>query len=329
MGGDHGPAVVIPAACQALENEPALHLHLVGDETQIKALLPKQYLSRVSIRHTSQVVAMDELPSVALRSKKDSSLRVAVNLVKEKVADACVSAGNTGALMATAHFVLKTLPHIHRPAIIAEIPTKTPRPVHVLDLGANVDSNAENLLQFAIMGSVYADSVSGVDSPRVALLNNGSEDIKGNEQVKQAAVLISQYEKLNYIGFIEGDGIFSGSADVVVCDGFVGNVALKTIEGVAKTIIHYLKQAFQGSLYGRFLGLLGLPILRSLRKRLDPQRYNGASLIGLRGIVVKSHGAANVTGLAQAIQLAVVEVQKRIPERIEQRLLAMMASEEA
>jgi glycerol-3-phosphate acyltransferase PlsX len=270
---------------------------------------------------------MDELPSQALRFKKDSSMRVAINLVKSGEADACVSAGNTGALMATARFVLKTLPGIDRPAICTTIPARRGH-THVLDLGANVDSKAEHLLQFAVMGSVLVNAVDNIEAPRVALLNIGEEEIKGNEQVKQAAALLGA-SPIHYVGFVEGDGIFLEDVDVVVCDGFVGNVALKTSEGVAQLIRHYMEQEFKRNLLTRLAGLAALPVLRAFARRIDPRRYNGASLLGLQGTVVKSHGGADALAFANAIKIAMLEVQKAVPQRIAKHLVALQAQRQA
>lgn len=318
MGGDHGPSVVVPAALQALNRYPQLRLILVGGETAIQHHLQSaspDIRQRIDIRHTTQVVEMDDLPSHALRTKKDSSMRVAINLVKDNTAQAAVSAGNTGALMATARFVLRTMPGISRPAICAEFPTLK-NTTRVLDLGANVDSDAEHLFQFAVMGSVLANAVDNVSQPKVGLLNIGEEEIKGNEQVKQAAVLLEQSSSVNYIGYVEGDDIYMGEADVIVCDGFVGNVALKTSEGLAKLLARYVKEAYTNSWYGKFASLLSYPVLKSLRKRIDPSRYNGASLLGLNGIVVKSHGGANVLAFRHAIEEAMMEVEKQVPDKI-------------
>ncbi len=321
MSGDHGPGITVPASLRALEKYPELKLILVGDqEILLKELAQHggQLSSRLEVQHASQVVGMDEPPSSALRGKKDSSMRIAINLVKDEAARACVSAGNTGALMATARFVLKTLEGIDRPAIITALPTIRGHS-HVLDLGANIDSPAEVLCQFAVMGSVLASAVDNNPSPTVALLNIGEEEIKGNEQVKEAAKLIAA-SGLNYIGFVEGDDINKGTADVVVADGFVGNVALKTIEGVAKMISHFLKQEFKRNIFTKLAGLVAMPVLNALRRRIDPRAYNGASLVGLRGIVIKSHGSADEFSFTTAIGEAVREVEKNVPEKIREQL---------
>lgn len=323
MGGDHGPSVIVPAALQYLAKDPDVELILVGREDAIRRHLPGGSLpERLHVRHASQEVGMDELPSRALRGKKDSSMRVAINLVSEGEAEACVSAGNTGALMATARFVLKTLPHVDRPAIITALPSISGRS-WVLDLGANVDCSADHLFQFAVMGVELVSAVEGAESPSVGLLNIGQEEIKGNDQVKRAHELLSA-SSLNYVGYVEGDDIFTGSVDIIVCDGFVGNVALKSSEGVAKMIRHVMKAEFTGSLLSRLAALAALPVLRRLRRRIDPRRYNGAPLVGLRGVVVKSHGGTDAMGFAAAIAIAKKEAQadvaNRIALRVEQQL---------
>jgi glycerol-3-phosphate acyltransferase PlsX len=291
----------------------------VGDQAIINQWLQAHHEPQpphLQIHHASEVVAMDEPPGQALRFKKDSSMRVAINLVKEGKAAACVSAGNTGALMAIARFVLKTLPGIDRPAISALLPTiKENTSVRMLDLGGNVDSTAEVLYQFAVMGSVLATS-GGVANPTIGLLNVGSEDIKGNEQVKQTARLLAERKSLNYVGYVEGDDIYKGVVDVVVCDGFVGNVMLKASEGLAKMMALYLKEAFKQNFFTKLIGWLARPILQTAANRLDPAKYNGASLIGLQGTVIKSHGGASIAAFINAIQEALREVQKDVPKRI-------------
>lgn len=320
MGGDYGPSVIVPAALQALNKFGSLHLILVGHEDVLKKeLKARRALNepRLTIQHATQIVAMDESPAVALRTKKDSSMRISINLVKDRKAQACVSAGNTGALMATARFVLKTLPGIDRPAIISTFPTyKSHKNVRMLDLGANVDSTAEHLFQFAVMGSVLTSAVDNITSPKIGLLNIGEEDIKGNELVKEAAQRLSKADVINYAGYIEGDQIYKGDIDVVVCDGFVGNVALKTTEGVAKFIKKLLKEAFTQTIFSKIAALISYPVLKSLSKHIDPDRYNGASFIGLQGIVIKSHGGAKIQAFSHAIEEAVIQVEKNIPQRI-------------
>ena len=330
MGGDHGVSVVIPAALAALRDYQDLSLVLVGDEEQVKAELARHGGSlgeRLSVRHCTQVVGMDEPPSSALRGKKDSSMRVAINLIKEGQVQACVSAGNTGALMATARFVLKTLPGIDRPAIITALPTMCGHS-HVLDLGANVDSSAEHLYQFAVMGSVLSNAVDAVERPTVGLLNVGEEEIKGNLQVKDAAKMLAA-SPLNYQGFVEGDDIYKGTVDVVVADGFIGNVALKSSEGVAKMISQFLKEEFKRNLFTKLAAVIALPVLNALKRRIDPRVYNGASLVGLRGIVIKSHGGADEVAFANAIGEAVREVRKDVPTRIHQQLQTLFEERQA
>jgi glycerol-3-phosphate acyltransferase PlsX len=329
MSGDYGPQVIVQAALQTLSEIDDLHLILVGDEATLKQQVGNQSVSikqRLSIRHADQRVEMDDLPSYALRNKKQSSMRIAINLVKEGVADACVSAGNTGALMATARYVLKTLPGIDRPAIITALPNQVGTSTHVLDLGANIEVTPEQLFQFAVMGTVLTQAVNNLPNPRIGLLNIGQEEIKGNECVKEAAKLLTASPSINYVGFVEGDDIYKGTVDVVVCDGFVGNVLLKTSEGVAKMISHYVKQSFNKNLWTRFAALISLPILNNLRKKIDPRRYNGASLLGLRGIVIKSHGSADVLSFTYAIKEAIIEVQKNVPSQIN-HILATLLSE--
>jgi len=321
MGGDHGPQVVIPAAISALKKHPNVTFILVGDQNTIQYHLEQNEATddpRLKIHHASQKVEMDELPSQALRGKKDSSMRVAINLVKQGEASACVSAGNTGALMATARFVLKTLPGIERPAIVSTLPTITGH-TYVLDLGANVDSSAAHLVQFAVMGSVLAELVDGKPNPTVGLLNIGSEEIKGNERVKEASRLLEQTD-LNYKGYVEGDGLYHGEVDVLVCDGFVGNVALKTSEGVVHMIRHFLRQSFSRNWLTKLAGLIASPVLKHFRNELDPRAYNGANLIGLQGIVIKSHGGADEFAFANAINIAVIEAEKDVPNNISKHL---------
>lgn len=328
MGGDHGPEVVVPAALQFLAKAPDTELVLVGREEPLKALLgARKSHPRLRLHPASQEVGMDELPSKALRNKKDSSMRVALDLVKLGQAHACVSAGNTGALMATARFVLKTLPHVDRPAIMTAVPAINGR-THMLDLGANVDCSAEHLFQFAVMGSELVRAVDGVQAPRVGLLNIGEEEIKGNEQVRRAHELLTG-STLNFVGYVEGDDIYLGDVDVVVCDGFVGNIALKTSEGVARLLAHRLKAYFNSNLFTRISGLIALPVLRAFRREVDPRRYNGASLLGLRGIVIKSHGGADVLAFENALHIARKEIRSNIPERIAHEVGAHFVSREA
>ena len=327
MGGDFGPKVTVPAALACLSKNPNLKLIMVGDEKALGNLLSEAMLSyngRISIQHASQVVEMDETPQKALKNKKDSSMRVAINLVHEGQADACVSAGNTGALMATARFVLKMIPGIERPAIISTLPSIFGH-THMLDLGANVDSSAEHLYQFAVMGEEVVKAVENIDRPRIALLNIGEEDMKGNEQVKAAAKLLEN-SSLNYIGYVEGDSITAGhvNVDLIVTDGFVGNVALKSIEGAAKMISSKLKASFSNNLLTKLAAMLAYPVLKHFKDSIDPRLYNGASFIGLKGLVIKSHGGADALAFETAIHLAELEVTqdviRKIGEKIEKAL---------
>jgi len=318
MGGDIGPDVVVPAALGFIKGHGDVELILVGDEARLRACLGGDPPAGVRLRHASQTVGMDETPSKALRGKKDSSMRVAIDLVKQGEARACVSAGNTGALMATARFVLKTLPGVDRPAIITAVPSVHGR-THMLDLGANVDCTSDHLFQFAVMGSELVQAVDGVAEPKVGLLNIGQEEIKGNEQVKRAHELLVGSD-LNYVGYVEGDGIYLGDADIVVSDGFVGNVALKASEGVAKLFAHSLSNRFKRNLLTRIAGILALPVLRGFRRSMDPRRYNGASLLGLRGIVIKSHGSADVLAFENAIRIALKEIHCDVPVRIAEQV---------
>ncbi len=332
MGGDRGPRVIVAAALRIVQKHKHVCIILVGDESvltkRLKAL-HAQHHDRIKIKHTTEVVEMSESPASALRGKKDSSMRVAINLVHEGIAQACVSAGNTGALMATGRFVLKMLPGIDRPAIVSMLPSAEGPGSYVLDLGANVDSTPQHLFQFAIMGAILANSVKNITNSRVALLNIGEEDIKGNELVKQTALLLSVCKHINYVGFIESHHLFSSVADVIVCDGFVGNVALKSSEGVAKLIADIIRAEFNKNYVTRLLGLLAYPVLSKVRKRLDPSRYNGATFLGLQGIVVKSHGGANVLGFQHAIEEAILEVQKNVPEKIKAQLAFLLHSNES
>lgn len=321
MGGDHGTQVVVPAALSALAKHDDLDLILVGNQEQIEQQLSdytSPAIERLSIQHASQIVEMHEPPAQALRAKKDSSMRVAINLVKEGRAQACVSAGNTGALMATARYVLHTVAGIDRPAINTTLPALNGH-THMLDLGANVDCKAENLFQFAVMGSVLATAVDDIPAPKVGLLNVGSEAIKGNDQVKEANLLLKK-SQLNYIGYVEGDDIFCGDVDVIACDGFVGNVSLKTSEGVARLISDYAKRAFTKNLYTRLVAMFATPILKEFKSSIDPRRYNGASLLGLKGIVIKSHGGADAFSFEHAISIAYIEAKKGVPALIDKQL---------
>ena len=330
MGGDFGPQVTVPASLACLSKNPNLKLIMVGDETTLNNLLSDaliRFKDRISIRHASQVVGMDEAPHKALKNKKDSSMRVAINLVRDGQADACVSAGNTGALMATARFVLKMIPGIERPAIISTLPSIFGH-THMLDLGANVDSSAEHLFQFAVMGEEVVKAVENIDKPRIGLLNIGEEDMKGNEQVKSAAKLLEN-SNLNYIGYVEGNSINAGhvKVDLIVTDGFVGNVALKSIEGAAKMIGQKLKDSFSRNLLTKLAGLLAYPVLKSFKDSIDPRLYNGASFIGLRGLVIKSHGGADALAFETAIHLAELEVTQDVIRKISEKIELALAEQ--
>jgi len=324
MGGDHGPRVTVAAALEFLAASPDASVVLVGQGDAIDAQLHRRKAKqdarlrdRIQVRHAVEVIAMDEPPAQALRSKKDSSMRIAVDLVKDGAADACVSAGNTGALMAISRFVLKTLPGIDRPAIVSVLPTMKGS-TYMLDLGANVDCTPAHLLQFAMMGAALVAAVEGEERPAVGLLNIGSEAIKGNDVVKQAADLLRD-SGLNFIGNVEGDGVYRGVADVVVCDGFVGNVALKTSEGLAQMLARFLREEFTRSIFTRFAALVAWPVIARFRRRVDPRRYNGATLLGLRGIVVKSHGSADRYAFRRALERAADEVRHEALARIAAR----------
>ncbi len=316
MSGDLGAEVVVRAAAATLGKYRHVNLVLVGDENELGRLVGDIVGDdpRLRVRHASQVVEMSEPPAEAVRRKKDSSMRVAIDLVKDGAADACVSAGNTGALMATAKFVLKMLPGIDRPAIIAEIPSLGGS-LHMLDLGANTQATPEQLFQYALMGSIVAADIKRIERPRVALLNIGAEDTKGNDTVREAAALLNA-SALNYVGFVEGTDLISGKTDVIVTDGFTGNVALKTMEGTVGLCKHHLRSAFQRNWFTRLQAVLAGPVLRNLASQMDSRNYNGATLAGLNGIVIKSHGSADAYAFQHAIDTAIVEVRNQLPQQI-------------
>ncbi len=327
MGGDHGPHVTVPAALDFQARQPDAEIVLVGLREAVERELAARGAragGRVRVQPASEVVGMDEALNTALRVKKDSSMRVAVDLVKSGVAHACVSAGNTGALMAISRFVLKTLPGIDRPAIATVMPNMREQRTYVLDLGANVDCTAEHLLQFGVMGAMLVAAVEHKERPLVGLLNIGAEDIKGNEAVKRAGELL-RASGLNFAGNVEGDDIFKGGLDVVVCDGFVGNAMLKAIEGVLQMMTRNLREEFSRTALTRLSALAAGPVLRAFRQRVDHRRYNGASLLGLRGIVIKSHGAADAYAFGQALARAADEVRNEVLRRIERRMAQMPA----
>ena len=317
MGGDHGPHVTVPAALEFQARHPDVELVLVGLADAIQKALDELGARRARLRvhAATQVVGMDEPPAQALRLKRDSSMRVAVNLVKSGAAHACVSAGNTGALMAISRFVLKTLPGIDRPAIATVLPNMKGGYTYVLDLGANVDCTPEQLMQFGVMGAMLVSAVEHKERPAVGLLNIGVEDIKGNETVKRAAELLRE-SGLNFYGNVEGDDIYKGTTDVVVCDGFVGNVLLKASEGVATMIVGFLRQEFTRTPWNMLAAWMAKPVRKALRARMDPGKYNGASLLGLKGIVIKSHGSADTYAFGQALERALEEVENDVPQRI-------------
>jgi glycerol-3-phosphate acyltransferase PlsX len=331
MGGDKAPDVVIEGTALAVSRNPRIVPTLVGDEPVLRALLGRHpSLKDVDILHTPDQVAAEEVPSVALRTGKNSSMNLAISLVKEGKADAIVSAGNSGALLIMALMALRTMEGIDRPALAAYMPT-----IHglccMLDLGANIDCSAEHLVQFAIMGDAFCRVTTGVSTPSLGLLNVGEEEQKGNATIRQAATVLSRPDvELNYIGFVEGNDITSGEVDVVVSDGFSGNIALKTTEGTAQFITTLLRKSFKSSAMARLAYLLARPSLKGLRKKLDPQLYNGAVLLGLNGIVVKSHGGANARGVANAIEVATRMIENDfmddLKQSVERSMLALDAS---
>lgn len=331
MGGDVGLNVTVPASVAFLERQKDVQVVMVGDEAQLKQALASANapMNRISIVHATQVVDMDEDPRSALRHKKDSSMRVAINQVKDGLAQAAVSAGNTGALMATAKFVLKTIDGIERPAIAKFLPALNGGLTCMLDLGGNVDCSPEQLVQFAIMGSQLVQAVQpDMTEPRVGLLNIGSEDIKGTQVVKDAYQLLQQ-TPLNFIGNVEGDDIFAGEVEVIVADGFVGNVALKSIEGAVKMMAQVIKEEFNHSAMSKAQGLIAKPVLGQVKKRIDPRRFNGAIFLGLRGIVVKSHGGTDAVGFNYALQEAYHEAKADILTSIQKGVAAHLASDQA
>lgn len=338
MGGDHGPTVTVPAAIAFLDANPDTCVVLVGDDAMLRAELAKLPSSRglngvtagarLRIQHASEVVTMDEAPALAMRNKKDSSMRVAIDLVKAGEAQAAVSAGNTGALMAISRFVLKMLPGIDRPAMVSVLPTMTGT-TYMLDLGANVDCGPEHLLQFGLMAATLVAAVEHKARPTVGLLNIGAEAIKGNEVVKQAGELLRDAAvrgEFEYVGNVEGDDIYKGKSDIVVCDGFVGNVALKVSEGLAQMLGSFLREEFTRNPFRKIAALAAYPVIASFRRRVDHRRYNGASLLGLRGIVVKSHGSADKLAFRRALERAAEAAGSGVVERIGARLAALAAS---
>lgn len=318
MGGDRGPHVFLDAIKKILINYDTVSIIICGTETSLRsfssALAP--YSQRISFEVCEQVVEMADKPALAIRQKKQSSMRKALDLTQENIAQACVSAGNTGALMAMAYYVLKTIPGISRPALCTLLPTQNRKKVLLLDLGASINYDAANLLQYAVMGSVLMQQTQGINNPAVALLNVGEEDIKGNSLIKHADGLIRSAESINYVGYVEGDDIFAGETDVVVTDGFTGNVALKASEGIAKFLVAEIKALTKETIVARILSKLALPLLKSLYQRMNPDQYNGASLLGLRSTVIKSHGNASTEACYYAMVQAINEAQQEVPEKI-------------
>ncbi|MCT2416867.1 phosphate acyltransferase PlsX [Pantoea vagans] len=331
MGGDFGPCVTVPAALQALASHTELFLLLVGHPDTLTPLLAKadsSLMGRLQVIPAESVIASDARPAQAIRNSRGSSMRVALEMVKEGRAQACISAGNTGALMGLSTLLLKPLDGIKRPALMSVLPHQQQGKTVVLDLGANVGSDSAMLVQFAVMGSVMAEHVLGIPRPRVALLNIGHEETKGLETIRDAAVVLRESPQINYIGYLEGNELLTGKTDVMVCDGFVGNVTLKTMEGVVRMFLSLLKSSGESKKRSWWLQLLGRLIQKRLAKRfgqLNPDQYNGACLLGLRGTVIKSHGAANQHAFAVAIEQAEQAVRQQIPERIAARLDAVLA----
>ena len=329
MSGDHGVSSSVPAAIESIEKFDDMFLILVGDQDKINPLISDKIKTLEGIRykiiHTKESINMDDEIISAIRGKKKSSMRLGINAVKNKDADACVSAGNTGALMALSKIILKTMPGIDRPAICGSLPTKSGQ-FHMLDLGANVECNAKHLYQFSLMGSALVQSLELNNKPVIGLLNIGSEEFKGNDTIKAAGQLISK-SNLNYAGFVEGDDMFSGKFDVVVADGFAGNIALKSIEGVAKVISHFIKTEFTKNIFTKLSALISLPVLKSVKQRVDPREYNGASLVGLQGVVVKSHGGADSYAFSQAINTAYYEVKNELLNKIESLIQTELSNE--
>ncbi len=322
-GGDYGIPVTIEAGINALHNIDDLHLHFVGDYASIESELKKYskfslYKNRIKITHASETISMDESPSNALRRKKDSSMRIAINLVKVGEVDACVSAGNTGALMAIARFVLKTINGVDRPAIMSSVPTIKGHN-HILDLGANINSKPHTLLQFAIMGSIAVQHTENIEKPSIGLLNIGVEDMKGHDKIQQTADLLKK-SSLNYKGFVEGDDIYKNVVDVIVCDGFEGNIALKASEGVANMISFFIKESFNKNFITKIIAIFAKPVMKNFKAKIDPGKHNGASLLGLKGVVIKSHGSADANSFCQAINEAYLEAHAKITEKISKQL---------
>lgn len=324
MGGDFGPGTTIPAAHFSLRKHPELKIILVGDQGLIDPYLQQidaRLRTRIEVRHASEVIDMDEKPAAAIRTKPQSSLRIGIELVKSREAHACVSAGNTGAMLALGSHILKRSQGLARPAICSALPTVTGH-CHMLDLGANIDCTAEHLHQFAVMGSLLAKAVDNNRQPKVALLNIGAEEIKGTTLIKEAAQLMIENPMINYIGYVEGNTLFDGLADVVVCDGFAGNIALKASEGVAGFVAKKIQLESSRSPIKRVLAMMAAPIFRNVFRQIDPRTFNGASFLGLQGLLVKSHGNADLYGFSQAIEQALNAVQADIVRSIDSKFAA-------
>jgi phosphate acyltransferase len=327
MGGDNPPSIILSGAIQALQVYPQLQLIICGDASQINLALAEVKVNlakRIKVMHCQDVILMTDQPSTMLRRKKDASMRKAIELVAQERADACVSAGNTGALFVLASYILKTLPGVERPALVSALPTMDRNKVWLLDLGANVNNDAQTLIQNAVMGSVLAQGVKEIQAPRVALLNVGEEHNKGNIHIKTAHQVLKNTPSLNYIGYVEGHDIFTHKADVIVTDGFTGNVALKSSEGLIKLVLHEVKRVSNLSFLNRILAAIALPLFRRIFFKMKPDQYNGASLIGLQGIVVKSHGNASPSAFFYAIQQAVDEVERQVPKTIKNKIKTIL-----
>ncbi len=328
MGGDYGPSVIIPAAISALQQHPDLYVYLVGPQQELQPYLKntQSYGDRLQVQHASEVIGMSERPSAALRRKPDSSMRKSLELVRDSKADACVSSGNTGALMALATVLIGTLPGIERPAITAELPNRKGSVTNMLDLGANIDASAEQLSSFAVMGHVLSELVDGIENPRVALLNIGEETIKGRDSIKLAGDMLSNQSQIDYVGYIEANEIYDGSVDVIVCDGFTGNNVLKACEGITRFLYDQLKTEFSSGLWSRAVSALVWPLLKRFQRRINPDQYNGASLLGLREIVIKSHGSADSNATVFAINKAITEIERQVPQAIQDRVAQILLS---
>ncbi|NVK21733.1 MAG: phosphate acyltransferase PlsX [Kangiellaceae bacterium] len=328
MGGDFGPSVVVPAALEALLQHSDLIIYLVGLREEIEPYISQSkrnyFAERLQLKSASEVIAMDEKPSQAIRGKPDSSMRVSVELVRDGIADACISSGNTGALMALATILIGTLPGIERPAIVAELPNRKGKATHMLDLGANIDASAEQLASFAVMGHVLSQAVDGLDKPKVALLNIGEEAIKGRDSIKIAADTLSSLEDLNYIGYVEANQLFDGNVDVIVCDGFTGNNVLKSCEGITRFLYDQLKSEFSRNWRSKLVAAMVKPVIKAFQKRINPDQYNGASLLGLREIVIKSHGSADKNATLCAINKAIKEIDRQVPTEIQDKVAKLL-----